>query len=519
MRLSSYYHEDYSGGLNTTSREGAIARNEASLLRNWDITNQGQLYRRDGTIQTGDTLSNEIDGLHYYKRLAGGKDLILMEGGALRYLNGSTWDALDTGFTSGTKTWYSTCPLDDRVYMSNEDDSIHYWDRASVVLNACLTDLGAAVPHGNVLLWHKNHMFTCNNVTVSGTTYPNRIYWSAIGDPTTWDTANDFIEVPGQGNVIGLADLGDSLVIFKERNLQFMTGWGDSDWRITASSSNVANLSEQVGSISPRGITRVGNEIWFIDDEAIIRRIYQTDFDPFRRDVISTKLVGTLNGMNKVQLNKVVAESWNDKVYFSIPFGSSVNNDLTLVFDIKASKRTQSEAWTTYTGWVPSVMTLYDTTTTPELYYGGVDGKIYRHKGIDDDGTAIDSRWDGKDDDFDRPERWKRYRFGYVWGLATDDINVGIYASMDDAAFADLGDLDLTPTGGTLGPTGTFELGPTGTTAILGGAGTKNFKYYFSSGGGSVVSRHAKMSIRHAVINERPIVNNFTIHYKQKVLR
>ena len=519
MKLSSYYHEDYSGGLNTTAREGRIERNEASLLRNWDITNAGQLIRRDGTIQSGDTLSNEIDGLHFYKRTGGGKDMILMEGGTLRYLNGSTWDSLDTGFTSGTKTWFVNCPLDDRVYMSNEDDNIHYWDRASTTLNACLTDLGAAVPHGNVLAWHKNHMFTCNNVTVSGAPYPNRIYWSAIGDPTTWDTVNDFIEVPGQGNVIGLADLGDALIIFKERGLFFLTGWGDTDWRITATSSNVANLSEQVGCIAPRGIVRVGNEVWFIDDEAIIRRIYQTDFDPFRRDVISTKLVGTLDGMNKVQLKKAIATSWNDKVYFGIPFGASTDNDLMLVFDIKASKRTGGEAWTTYTGWNPSVMALYDTSTTPEMYFGDINGKIFRHNGVDDDGVAVDARWDGRDEDFDRPERYKRHRFGYIWGRSTDDIDVGIYSSMDDAAFAFLGNLNLTPQGGTLAPTGFFELFPTGTTAILGGGGTSRFRYLFSSGGGEVVARHAKMSIRHDVASEQPIVNNFTIHFKERVLR
>jgi len=519
MRLSSYYHEDYSGGLNTTAREGRIDRSEASLIRNWDITNAGQLVRRRGTIQVGDTLGDEIDGLHFYKRKGGGKDLMLMEGGDLRYLNSAVWDALDTGFTSGVKTWMVNCPLDDRVYISNDNDTMHYWDRASVVTNACLTDLGAAVPHGNVLAWHKNHMFTTNNVTVSGAPYPNRIYWSAIGDPTTWDTTNDFIEVPGQGNVIGLADLGDALVIFKERNLQYMTGWGDTDWRITASSSNVANLSEQIGTISPRGMTRVGNEVWFIDDEAIIRRIYQTDFDPFRRDVISTKLVGTLAGLNKVQLSKVVATSWNDKVYFAIPTGASTDNNLILVFDLKASKRTGSEAWTTYTGWSPSVFALYDPSTTPELYYGGIDGKVYLHTGPDDDGVAIDSRWDGRDDDFDRPERYKNYKFGYMSGRATDDINVGMYSSMDDASFAFLGDIDLTPQGGTLGPSGSFELGPTGTTAVLGGGGTKEFKYYFSSGGGEVTAKSAKMSIRHAVANEQPTINNFTIHYKERVLR
>lgn len=51
--LNSYYHRDYSGGLNDTSSDKEIKRNEASLLRNWDITYQGQLRKRLGLLAVG----------------------------------------------------------------------------------------------------------------------------------------------------------------------------------------------------------------------------------------------------------------------------------------------------------------------------------------------------------------------------------------------------------------------------------------------------------------------------------
>ena len=138
---------DYSGGLNTSSSKREIERNEASLIRNWDITSKGQLVRREGLTQKGDTLSGEIDSLHYYSRGNAGKDLVLIESGSLRYLNSTTWDELDDGFTSGLKTDMETCPINNKLYITNQTDTIHTWDRGSVVKNSCLTDLGAAVPH------------------------------------------------------------------------------------------------------------------------------------------------------------------------------------------------------------------------------------------------------------------------------------------------------------------------------------------------------------------------------------
>ena len=520
MRLSSYYHQDYSGGLNDTASARQIKRNEASLLHDWDITYQGQLKKRPGLLEVGDNLSNAIVGLHGYLRSNGGKDLLLMEGTTLRYLNSTTWTALDSGFTTGLDTWMVTCPLNDKVYIDNGTDYTHSWDRGSTTLNSCLTDMGTAIPHGKVRIWHKNHMFALNAVTVSGTTYYDRMYWSAMADPDTYDTVNDFINVPGGGHMITACDLGDSLVLFKENSISFLSGWGDTDWTITASASNVTNIDESVGCVAKRGVTRVGNEIWFIDDEGLIRRIYQTDFDAFRKDLICSKIRGTLATINTAQLTKALAWTHNDKVYFAVPTGSSTVNNTLLVYDILASKRTGEEAWTTYTGWTPAILCSYPSGITPDLYIGSnsATGKIWKHTGDDDDGTAIDSRWDGRDDDYDKPEKWKRYKYGYITGPSSSDIDVAIHASVDSAPFADLGDLNLAGSGSRLGPTGSFLLGPTGG-CQLGGSGDNEKKFYFSSGGGAVRGKRLKMSIRHSVLDESPTVNGYTVHFKQRNLR
>jgi hypothetical protein len=521
-KLSTFNQQDYSLGLNDTASPLDLKRGEASYLRNWDITYQGQLHLRPGLTQAGDTLSaNAITGLHSFIRTSGSKDLLAMEGANLKYLNGSTWDTLDTGFTPGMPFWLETVSGTDEVYISNEDNTMHSWDRASVVTDACLTDLGAAVPHGNISRWHKNHLFTLNNVNVSGTKYPNRIYWSDMGDPTTWDTTNNFFEIPGDGRAITAVDLGNSLVLFKERAIQYLSGWGNTDWQVTATSSNVANIDERIGCIAPRGATRVGNEIWFIDNQGIIRRIYQTSFDAFRRDIISTKLQGTLATLNENQLAKVSTWTHNDKVFFALPTGTSTTSNLVCVYDIIASGRTGQEAWTIYegTGWTPSMFTGHQTSSVPDLYIGdATTGQVYRHIGTDDLGDPIVARWDGKQDDFNSSERWKRYKFGYISGVASGSASVSVYASVDGSPFADLGDLVLAGTGSRLGPTGSFHLGPTGD-ATLGGSMQNEFKYYFTSGGGNPRGKSVLMSVRYDGIGSAPVVNTHTVHFKPRNLR
>jgi len=172
MKVQSLYINDYSGGLNDTAHRSEISRTEASLLRNWDITYRGQLRRRNGLVQVGDTQTDPIAGLHSYLRKDGGKDILLVEDTNLKYLNSTTFADLDTGFTAGNDMAFATVAYNDKVYMCNEDNILHMWDRTSTTTNSCLTEYASA-PHGNVLIWHKNHMFTLNNVKVSATSYTN----------------------------------------------------------------------------------------------------------------------------------------------------------------------------------------------------------------------------------------------------------------------------------------------------------------------------------------------------------
>ena len=527
-QLDTFYQQNYDGGLNDTASSYEIARNEASVLRNWDITYQGQLRRRDGLTLMGASISaNPITGLAPFIRNSG-SDLLATEATNLYFVAGSSWTQIANNLTNtaGLSFWMENVQSLGKIFIGNEDNTLKSWDRASTTLNTCLTDLGAAVPHGNVQRWFQNYMFAMNNVNVSGTKYPNRIYISALGDPTTWTTGTDYIDVPGDGRVItaiaaGATTASDTLLIFKERAILVLTGYGISTWKITTSNNATFGVDTELGCVAPRGVVRVGDEIWFIDSQAQIRKLSRTLYGTFTDGgIVSSKIRNTLAGLNQSQLALTSAWYHANKVYFAFPNGTDTHNSLVCVFDTIAAARSQGEAWTTYTGWTPSMFCGTISSGQPTLYLGdGTTGNIYKHTGSDDNGTAIDARWDGKDDYFDKPEHYKRYKFGYIRATSgSTNSSVNTYGSVDGGPFAQFESISLMASGSHLGPTGSFLLGPTGG-ATLGGSTTNTQKFFFTTGGGTPKGRSVKMSLRHATANQKPAVNTFSIHYKLRNLR
>ncbi len=516
MNVSRYSKSSFDGGLNDTVTPRELKSNECNPLSNWDIRYQGELRRRDGLTQVGNTPTAVPAGIHGFARTNGNNDLLIMDDGSLKYLNGASFSALDSGFTAGNEFAFETISSLNRVYISNEDNTTHYWDRASTTLNSCLTDLGATCYQANKMIWFKNHLFFLNNLKVGATSYADWVGFSDFNAPDTHDTTNARFQVGGQGRIITAIDLGDSLVLFKEHSIHFLQGYGEASWAITASSNNVANLSEAVGCIALKGVCRVGNEAWFIDDEGYIRRITQTDFDAFRQDIISTKVQGSLALLNKSQLEKVAMWSNDDYVFVSYPTGASLVNDTVLRFDLITYRRSGEEAWTKITGWHAKAFTDYiSSTQAPDLMVlDGSSGKVYKHSGTSDDGVAIDAVATDFDNDDKAPSQYKRYRWGEISAeTASSDATVSIHASVDGSTYAKLGDLSVIATGSHLAPTGTDRLAPTGSFRLAGNA-ENELRFHYTEGGGTPTGRSIRHSIRHSVLNEQPSVRTYDRFYK-----
>ncbi len=510
-KYSTFRQKDYSLGLNNTASRREVSRGGASVLTNWDITYKGRLKTRKGLTAYGSTTSANAGRLGFYKKDDGNNYLLTHEGTNLKYLNGSTWTNIDTGYTAENLS-FEDCDVENEIYVSSENNQLSHWDGST------LTQLGTGIPHGNKVLWYQNHMFTLGNVNISGTKYKNRLYISNFGDPNVWTSGTDFVPLPGLGDAVTANILGNSRVIFKDESYMFLAGYGLDSWVLSATNSSIQNVDNSVGCPAVRGTVRVrANELWFIDQKGNIRKLTQSDYG-YNSTVMSNNIQGTLDDINFGYLSNAVAWYDDEKVYFAIPTGSSNENNTVIVYDMKAHSRTNKEAWTTYTGWIVSDMISFPVSSDPELIVaGGSNKKIYRHVGTDDDGTDIDYRWDSGLDDYDKPERYKKYAYGYMYSGNQGDIDVDIHASIDGSAFAKIGTFNLQGSGSTLGPTGSFLLGPTGDNR-LGGSEDLEYKYYFYDGGGAITGKSLVESIRYSG-NQSCYINTFTNHFQERSLK
>lgn len=445
-----YRKSSFSGGQNDSDEPDQLSDNESQLIQNAYINARGTVEKRSGTTLTGDdTGDTKITGITSWKENDGTKWLFSTTGTDLRYLNSTTWDTLDDGFTTGLDTEFIRA--DGKIYILNGTDDIHSYDGASVNLNSGLTDLGASVPAAKYGVWWKNYMFICGESSLSGTDYPSRVWFSNIGDPDTWTTGTDYFDVgkdDGQ-EITGIGILDKFLVIFKENSIYVLTGDGPSEWKLDATTNNLVNVANSVGCASHRSIVQVGNDLWFMDQYGNIRSLRKNEegSNPLQ-GIVSENIQGTIDGLNKGALSEVSATFFNNRIYFAAPNGSSNYNNIVMVADLSITLESprNPHPWVTYTGWNPAVFTVYTPSNTPQLYYGegDADSLVYQAEtGTNDNSAAIDFDIQDRMIDLRDPHRKKTARFLITTAESGGDYDVEVSTSLDGVDFTDHGDINL----------------------------------------------------------------------------
>lgn len=435
---------------------------------------------------------------------------------------GSTWKATGVPIVAGAIALNHGVTI--TFAATTGHTSTNHWN---ITPTGVLGTVGSTPPHGNVGIWFNNFYFQLNKVKVGSTLYTEDIFWSNLGDPETYDTTNNHTTVPGDGQLITAVPLGDNLVLFKERSIQYLTGFSNESFTIASNKSAYASAAEEVGCVAPRGACQVGNEVWFIDNQARIRRVTRTDFDAFRHEIISVKIQDSLDNINKSQLQKARMWVWNNKVYCALPNGTDTVNSIVFVFDINASKRltpnaymNPEECWTTYTGWHVANAITYPTVLTMDMYIAdGVTGQVFKHAGNDDNGVAINCVFEDINSDYGLPMFYKNYLFGYLSAeTGSGDVNIPVDTSIDGLNYINQGILSVTQSGSRVGPTGTARCGPTGS-ARCGGSSQALLRFFYNNGGQIPLGRWIRHRITHSEVGIQAIVNAFTSQYRPRAIR
>jgi hypothetical protein len=287
-------------GLNLRDEASVIADTELSQCDNVDLQPGGHLTKRYGWGISGSVAESQptkLLGLFYTGAIA---KLIAATPNKVYHSNdGFTWVELQHAAASISDAEYGIQYLDN-FYIIRSNSTIIEWDGAATV---ALT----GSPDGDFAIVHKERLFVFNSQGAAEEA--STIYFSDIGDFTSWPSDNFFRIKPGDGEplIAGIV-LQDVLILFKLNSTWGVYVQGDpSDWEKRLISSSIGCTSKY----TPR---EIDGYVYFISTRGAYRS------DGVRFEDISTKIEPVFKSRlvtpTTIQLDS--AAWWEDKYIVAV---------------------------------------------------------------------------------------------------------------------------------------------------------------------------------------------------------
>ncbi len=431
-----------------------------------------KIFKRGGTTIIAPSLGAfGLNGGISFERTNGSKNIIVSRSGASNAQLYS-WSGAGSFSAIGTANLTNDAPVDfviasDRLFGFNGAEVVDVASDGTTV-----TKNRAGVPIGKYGEWFHNFLFVAG---VSGLT--NRLYWSALGDPTTFDSA-DFVDINANDgdSITGISILNDQLLVFKNFSVWAITGFSGATFDVTTQAGqNTQMRSVGVGTPSNRSIISIGRDLYYLSYRGAIPHIRSYNQTVFSQTVesgiVSDELEGTMQDLNKARLVQGAGIFDGKYNYWSLPNGASTTNNLIICTNVAKTAQTslgKMESWVLFTG--ANIGQFFSSTISGQLRIYGIsstaDGKVYLFNdtsSYEDDGESVVMNIKFRDmmGDPARETKWKYIYEKYQSGSAG---TLEISARIDQAQDFNLQEsLDLA---GDSPGLGSFILG----TSILGGA-------------------------------------------------
>lgn len=487
------------GGMNDTFDEELVSKYEGMLVQNCVIRTVGAVTGRAGATLVGDDTGNvkvlgwgnKRNGTRFMTRIVDGASV-----SKVQLLSGVNWGDVTSATLTKNRDVYTTECGNGSVYYF-DGDATHSVGK----FDGTTWSTVAGIPKGRWTAYWKEFFWVAGVEAL-----PKRLYFSNIGAPETW-TASDYIDFPH--DITSVTPYFDRLVIGTKYSVYYIVGSGSSDFVVSGEAVYIPTGFD-FGIVSHESVQIVDNELWGMDNEGRIRKIFRSANDVVFGGVISDKINSLIAGLNKTALAKCTAAFIDGYYIFYAPNGSDTENSVGAYFDTRATLPQNVSSWIKHTGWTPSHFCVYDASNKPELYWGnsGNDSLTWKWAGTSDAGTAIVMRWQGRRNDNGLPNRPKLYRWGKQQYEPIGAYTGAIKADIDSRGQNTLKTVSFAGTGDLLGST--FVLG----TSVLGGASRLSDTFYFKDGGDDIVGKTLQMELYASYTLAIPIWYKQTYQYK-----
>jgi len=372
------------GGVNTFAYETEIKDNQLTVGKNIELSTVGKIKKRLGkNTVLDDPGGAAVVGMLYFKAPTVDERMVMVQGtsiyqSTLPLATSGNWSDLSLTMTANQ---YSTSMVnaDEKVFISNGTDTVKYHNGAGVL--EC-GDTNTDPPKGKVLAYHKNRLWVFNT-----TTNPDWGWYSNALEPLVFNrSTNVFKTASGEAvEIMAAVPVGDSIIIFKEDSIHELTIAG-----ATAAYWNLKPIENRYGCASYYCAIPHGGVIYYLSFSGI--RTLGGEFG----EVPMSKLVKeTWDTINWDYITRSRMIIWDNKIFVSIPTGTSTSPDTVLIWDLLTS------AWSIIDGWnvgcwgifvekTPGSANAFEET----LMFGeGNDGWVnqcFKSTQFNDDSSAID---------------------------------------------------------------------------------------------------------------------------------
>lgn len=246
-------------GLNIRDESSVIEDTELSQADNVNIEPGGHLSKRFGMglVFLPDT-TKPVKLLGHFYTITLSRIVASNDSKVYYSDDGTTWTEVLLGGLSISDVEYGVQYLN-KFYLIRSNSTIVEWDGTT-------TTALTGSPSGDFAIVHKERLFVFNS-QASGTTN-SRLYFSAIGDFSSWPSTN-FIDIrPGDGEpLVAGAILQDVLLIFKLNTTWGVYVQGDPiNWERRL-------ISSSIGCTSKYSVREIDGFIYFVST----RGVYRTD--------------------------------------------------------------------------------------------------------------------------------------------------------------------------------------------------------------------------------------------------
>ena len=266
--------QDFSGGLNLRSDQFNLAPSESPAMLNVDVDPRGGVKMRLGVNKRNTTALNQnVTGLSQYTPDGGVARVICSYGTTVAESSVSDFTTLAGPSVANGDRMYGQTTNSKFYGVSGTNSSFVYDGTTASNLATNLNGSSGNYPIAKYTCHWNNFAWTASS-TEGGTAYKNRVRWSKVNDPESW---NEFdyvdVNVGERGDELSaILPFADRLLIFKTNSIHALYGYGTDTFQLVALTQDVGSVSMSSPVSTPYGVyfwyDRQG--VWLYDGQQFV---------------------------------------------------------------------------------------------------------------------------------------------------------------------------------------------------------------------------------------------------------